>query len=200
MRIPPALPCLHRWILGALVLPLGGLGLGACTLTLDLQASQTLNMRSPAASQGTSAVISELLEVAIFQLKTVPEEQQRQLLTKLEAEWPQHRSQMAIYRAKGTFPESLAPFLAYPATTLEIKRPAELFVINPGERYMREIPLRVATSHLLVITLGSKASLRSIQLFDVGGTTGTLSLCFHQYDVYRYEREKPWYCPQHPAN
>lgn len=173
--------------------------IGGCALTLDLNASTTLNMRLQPGTSGVGPAISELLEVAILQLKTVPEDKQRELLSKLEAEWPQHRSQMGIYRAKGGFPAALAPFLSYPPTVLEIKRPSELFVINPGERYSKDIPLRSATSHLLVMTLGSKPGLRSVQLFDVGATTGTISLCFHQYDVYRYDRDQPWPCTQHPA-
>lgn len=170
-----------------------------CTLTLDLHASDLLNMRARAGLQDQGQNVSELIEVAIIQLKSVPEDKQRELLNKLGAQWAVHRSQMNTYRAKGNFPETLMPFLAYPATLLEIKRPEEIFVINPRDHFSREIPLRFQTSHLLVMTMGSKQELRSIQLFDVGLTTGTVSLCFHQYDVYRYERTRSWPCPQAPA-
>jgi len=172
--------------------------LGGCSLTLDLHGSTVLNLRARPGVSGPGQEISELVEVAILQLTSVPEEKQRELLNKLAAEWSVHRSQMSAYRTKGNFPEVLAPFLAYPATLLEIKRPDEIFVVNPREHYTREIPLRAKTRHLLVMTLGSKKDDHSIQLFDVGLTTGTVSLCFHQYDVYRYAREKPWFCPQAP--
>ncbi|MFO0576894.1 MAG: hypothetical protein U1A78_23065 [Polyangia bacterium] len=180
-------------ILAAALGPLAG-----CTLTLDLHGSTLLNMRARPGTSGPGQEVSELEEVAILQLKTVPEEKQRELLNKLAAEWSVHRGQMATYRAKGNFPEVLAPFLSYPATLLEVKRPDEIFVVNPRDRITREVPIRSQTSHILVMTLGSKQDLRSVQLFDVGLTTGTISLCFHQYDVYRYERGKPWFCPQAP--
>jgi hypothetical protein len=170
-----------------------------CSLTLDLHGSDLLNMRARAGMQEAGQSVSELIEVAILQLRTVPEDKQRELLNKLGAQWSVHRGQMSTYRAKGTFPELLVPFLAYPATLLEIKRPEEIFVVNPRDHYSRDIPLSVHTSHLLVMTLGSKQELRSLQLFDVGPTTGTISLCFHQYDVYRSERNKSWYCPQAPT-
>jgi len=173
--------------------------LSACSLTLDLNASQALNMRMQSTPSGGATSISELMEVAIFQLKQVPEDKQRELVMKLESEWLQHRSQMPIYRAKGSFPASLAPFLSYPPTVLEIKRPSEIFVLNPGEHYMKDIPLRTSTSHLLVMALGSRLGLRSVQLFDVDATTGTITICFHQYDVYRYDRDHAWPCPQRPS-
>ena len=169
-----------------------------CHLTIDLHGGTLLNMRARPGVSGPDQEVSELVEVAILQLKKVPEEKQRELLNKLAAEWPVLRSQMATYRAKGGFPELLVPFLSYPATLLEVKRPDEVFVVNPRERYTREIPIPARTSHLLVMTLGSKQDLRSIQLFDVGLPTGVISLCFHQYDVYRYQRGKTWPCPQAP--
>lgn len=172
--------------------------LTGCTLTLDLQGSTQLNMRARPGSTELGQDVNELIEVAILQLKSIPEESQRAFLNKLTSEWAVHRGQMQIYRAKGTFPDFLAPFLSYPATLLEIKRPEELFVINPRDHFRREVPIRAQTSHLLVMTLGSKAGLRSVQLFDVGLTTETISFCFYQYDVYRYERGKVWHCPQAP--
>lgn len=169
-----------------------------CSLTLDLQSGPRLNMRARPGVQDPGQQVSELLEVAVLQLKKVPEERQRDLLNKLEAEWPTHRSQMSTYVDKGNFPEVLASFLAYPATLLDLKRPREIFVLNPGQRYSQDVPIRASTSHLLVMTLGSKKSMRSVQLFDVGLTTGTVSLCFVHYDVHRADGNKPWLCPQAP--
>lgn len=186
-----------RFMFSALLFAAGCVLCG-CTLTLDMHGSTLLNMRARPGVSGPGQEVSELVEVAVLQLKTVPEEKQRELLNKLSAEWQVHRGQLGTYRAKGNFPELLVPFLAYPATLLEVKRPDELFVVNPRERYTREIPIHARTSHLLVMTLGSKQDLRSIQLFDVGLTTGVISLCFHQYDVYRYQRGKIWPCPQTP--
>lgn len=170
-----------------------------CSLTLDLHGSDVLNMRARAGMPEQGQSVSELIEVAILQLKSVPEDKQHALINKLGEQWAAHRSQMNIYRVKGNFPEVLAPFLAYPATLLELKRPDEIFVVNPRDHYTREIPLHYLTKHLLVMTLGSKPELHSIELFDVGPTTGTISLCFHQYGVYRYGSGRSWYCPQAPV-
>ena len=111
---------------------------------------------------------------------------------------PVYLAQLVTDRAKGTFPESFAPFLAYPATLIELKRPDEVFVINPRARLQREVPIGISTSHLLVITLGSVRGLRSVQLFDVGLTTGSVSLCFYEYDVQKFDPGKPWSCPVAP--
>lgn len=182
-------------VLGCLSTALSG-----CSLMLDLHGGLVLNRRAQAASAaiGRSVDVSEILEVAIFQLKTVPEEKQQALVNKVKEDWSKFRLQLATDRAKGKYPESFAPYLALPETVLEIKRPDELFVIKPGERFQREISLSVWTSHLLVITLGSELGLRSVQLLDVGGTTGATALCFSGYDVQRYELGKLWTCPQIP--
>ena len=189
---------LPRLALVATLLPLL-VSLTGCSLLLDLHGGAILNLRAQASSSsGRSAEISELMELAIFQLKTIPEDKQRALLNKVGEEWPKFRTQLVTDRAKGTFPESFAPFLAYPATLIELKRPDEVFVINPRSRLQREVPIGISTSHLLVITLGSVRGLRSVQLFDVGLTTGSVSLCFYEYDVQKFDPGKPWSCPVAP--
>lgn len=166
---------------------------GGCSMSLSMQSTRGLNPR-PRVDNPTGSKEPALLEYLVLQLSKVETEQRRTLINQTHDSWSRFADEWRDFRSKGSFPEFLKPYLAYPATLPESERPKEHFILQPNQLLIEDLPRRLTTAHLLVIALGAERLPSSVRLINVGLTDNTISLCFHEYEAFTSD-SGPWPCP-----